>query len=129
MSTRFKQRIENFQKAMELLKNALAIESPSVTERAGIVQFYEMAIELGWKSLKDYLESEGMDPKFPKETIRMGIETRLIAETEEWIKALSDRNVSSHLYDMSVIEAIETKIRHSYFPLLNDLLDTLSSKN
>jgi nucleotidyltransferase substrate binding protein (TIGR01987 family) len=129
MSTRFKQRIENFQKAMELLENALAIESPSVTERAGIVQFYEMAIELGWKSLKDYLESEGMDPKFPKETIRMGIETGLIAETEEWIKALSDRNVSSHLYDMSVIEAIETKIRHSYFRLLNDLLDTLSSKN
>lgn len=113
---------------MSLLEESLSIDNPSVTERAGIVQFFEMAIELGWKTLKDYLESEGLNPKLPKETIRMSAEAGLIPESEDWMRALTDRNMSSHLYDESAVKSIELKIRQVYFPLLDGLLTTLLSK-
>jgi nucleotidyltransferase substrate binding protein (TIGR01987 family) len=128
MSIRFRQRLENFERAMNLLEEALSIPNPSVTERAGIVQFFEMSIELGWKVLKDYLESEGLNPKLPKETIRVGVEAGLIPESEDWMRALTDRNMSSHLYEETVVRSIELKIRHVYFPLLDGLLKTLLSK-
>ena len=113
---------------MSLLEEALSIDNPNVTERAGLVQFFEMAIELGWKTLKDYLESEGLNPKLPKETIRLSVEAGLIPESEDWMRALTDRNISSHLYDDSVVRSIELKIRKTYFPLLQGLLITLLSK-
>jgi nucleotidyltransferase substrate binding protein (TIGR01987 family) len=128
MSIRFRQRLENFERAMNLLEEALSIPNPSVTERAGIVQFFEMSIELGWKVLKDYLESEGLNPKLPKETIRVSVEAGLIPESEDWMRALTDRNMSSHLYEETVVRSIELKIRHVYFPLLDGLLKTLLSK-
>lgn len=128
MGDRFHHRLSNFEKAMSLLEDALSIENPSITERAGIVQFFEMAIELGWKTLKDFLETEGMNPKLPRETIRLGTETGIIPESEDWMRALTDRNMSSHLYDESVAKEIEFNIRKKYFPLLTGLLAALKSK-
>ena len=46
---RWQQRLNQFEKAFFLLQDALLIDSPTVVERAGIIQFFEMAFELGWK--------------------------------------------------------------------------------
>ena len=63
--TRWKQRFENFEKSYRLLEQSLEIESPSIVERAGIIQFFEITLELSWKRLKDYLESQDVEAKFP----------------------------------------------------------------
>jgi hypothetical protein len=43
---RWIQRFSNFERAFLLLKEALKIEHPSIVERAGLIQFFEMTFEL-----------------------------------------------------------------------------------
>ena len=59
--TRWKQRFQNYEKSFLLLKRTLEIENPSEAEKGGLIQFYEMAFELAWKLLKDYLYELGFD--------------------------------------------------------------------
>lgn len=127
-NTRLHQRYQNFQKVLNLLENALSITTPSVTERAGIIQFYEMTFELAWKCLKDFLESRGLDPKYPRETIKTAIGNGVIGNESSWMKALADRNVTSHTYDESAAIAIENSIRKDYYPLLKELDAFLKSE-
>ena len=56
---RWKQRFENFDKAYKLLEKYSTKKKLSELEQAGIIQFFEMTFELGWKVLKDRLESDG----------------------------------------------------------------------
>ncbi|MDD3324328.1 MAG: nucleotidyltransferase substrate binding protein [Sulfurospirillaceae bacterium] len=50
---RYKQRFENFEKSFLLFKNALDIETPSIVEKAGVIQFFETTFELAWKLMKE----------------------------------------------------------------------------
>ena len=49
---RYKQRFENFEKSFLLLKQALDIDEPSIVEKAGAIQFFEISFELSWKLMK-----------------------------------------------------------------------------
>ena len=53
---RWIQRFNNFDKAIFRLENALQIINPDITQKAGIIQFFEMSFELAWNMIKDYLE-------------------------------------------------------------------------
>lgn len=121
MTTRFQQRLRNFSRSLKLLEDALAIRKPSDTERLGIIKSYEMCFELAWKGLKDYLESQGLDPKFPRETIKSAVQTGILVDEDAWMRALTDRNLMVHTYDEKAAMAVEKTIRESYYPLLKKL--------
>ena len=74
--TRWIQRYSNFESAFMLLSDALKVENPSVLERAGLIQFFEMAFELSWKILKDYELSEGVIAKSPREGDQASLSAR-----------------------------------------------------
>ncbi|MEX1136151.1 MAG: HI0074 family nucleotidyltransferase substrate-binding subunit [Balneolales bacterium] len=118
---RLKQRIANLERAVGLLDDALDIGSPTLTERAGIIQFYEMAFELTWKCLKDYLEVKGFNPKYPRDTLKMAVQYEIIDQGETWLKALTDRNLTSHIYDEKTSVLVEQAIRNEYHPLLQQV--------
>ena len=68
---RWKQRFQNFEKAMGHLEDALEIENPDLLQKAGIIQFFEMSYELAWNVLKDYLEEQGfIDVNSPRSAIK-----------------------------------------------------------
>ena len=124
---RWKQRFENYKRAFKLLEKALKIKKPSEVECGGIIQFYEMALELGWKTLKDYNEAQGLITKSPREAIKQAFQADVIKDGHTWIDALEDRNLTSHIYDEKTIINIISKIRMQYYQILKELFEELKN--
>lgn len=118
---RWKQRYAHFCKAFAQLETAIKIEDPSDTERAGLIQFFEMSFELAWKVLKDYLEKEGFNLNSPRSTIKQAFQSQLIQDGHVWMEALADRNLTVHTYEESIAREIENKIRGTYYPSLSSM--------
>ena len=125
---RWVQRFSNFERAYLLLSRALQIDAPSVVERAGLIQFFEMAFELAWKLLKDYEEQEGLTAKTPREAIKLAYQVGLISRGHDWMNALQDHNLMAHTYSEKTAIAVEVKIRTEYFPLLEELYSLFKAK-
>ena len=117
-SIRWQQRFVNFEKSYLQLQNSLQIESPSDTERAGIIQFFEISFELAWKTMKDFLEAEGFQVASPRETFKQAFQGQYIQDGHVWIEALDDRNLTTHTYDAGTAKKVEKLIREKYFLIL-----------
>jgi nucleotidyltransferase substrate binding protein (TIGR01987 family) len=123
--TRYRERLENYTKALGHLHEALAIATPSQTELAGTIQLFEVVFELGWKTMKDYLESKGFMVNNPRDVIKQAFEVQVVTDGEGWLKALADRNATTHLYDEGEMQRIVEKIKNSYVHLFNALAPAL----
>lgn len=126
--TRWKQRFTNFEKAFQTLERTVAIENPSEAERGGLIQFFEMAFELAWKTLKDYLEADGFQVSSPREVLKQAFQSEIIVDGHTWIEALDDRNLAAHTYNEETALKVEGLIRVKYFPALEKLHETFKSK-
>ena len=119
---RWKQRFANFKNSLRNLELAKTIETPDIIQKAGIIQFFEISFELGWKVLKDYLEAQGFnDVKSPRAAIKKAFEIGLIVEGKVWLEALQDRNLSAHTYDEDTSNQIINEIRDRYIYILIEL--------
>lgn len=125
---RWQQRFQNFEKAFLLLERSVTIEPLSEIERAGLIQFFEMAFELSWKTMKDYLEAQGFLVKTPRETIKQAFQIELIGDGQTWLQALEDRNLTTHTYDEETAMQIESLIKERYFPIMKDFYDKLKAE-
>jgi nucleotidyltransferase substrate binding protein (TIGR01987 family) len=91
-------------------------------EKQGLIKCFEMAFELAWKTLQDYLAEQGYgEVKGPKPTIEQAFKDSLIKDGEAWIKMLESRNDAAHAYDGAMAEDIIRKILESYYYHLDDL--------
>ncbi len=118
---RYKQRFHNYENAFNLLKEALAINNPSIIEQAGCIQFFELTFELAWKLLKDYCEYSGYTINSPREAIKTAYASNIINDAEIWLKALNDRNLTVHVYDEALANEVCQKIKNEYFDILEKL--------
>ena len=125
---RWKQRFENFNKSYTLLDKYSKKEDLSELEQAGIIQFFEMTFELGWKVLKDYLESEGYIVKSPRETIKQAFQIGLINDGYIWMEALTVMNLTTHTYDENLVNKLISDIIKIYFPELKLLHERLEKE-
>lgn len=125
---RWQQRFHQFTKAFLLLKMAIEIKSMSIVERAGLIQFFEMAFELSWKLLKDYQEAEGYVIKSPRDAIKQAYQANIISAGHDWLKALQDRNLTTHTYNEQAALEVEQQIRDKYYPLLQQLQQSFAKK-
>lgn len=127
-NSRWLQRLQNFEKAFHSLTESreALIEDPENTFiQDSLIQRYEYSIELAWKTLKDFFEEEGfVDISSPKKVIRLGLREGYLSD-DLWIRALNDRNKTSHAYDESMAEEVIEEIQGGYYFLLKDLLETL----
>lgn len=123
---RWKQRFQNFEKAYHLLEKAMDIRDPSIFEKAGLIQFFEISLKLSWNVMKEYLESQGVSElRYPRETIKKAFETGLIENGHEWIRALENRNLTSHTHDEERAQNVVDSIKDSYYLLLRLLYNKL----
>ena len=126
---RWIQRFKNFDKAIFHLENALQIINPDITQKAGIIQFFEISFELAWNMIKDYLEDQGFtDIKSPRTALKKAFEIGVIENGHDWMDLLQDRNLTAHIYDEQKATEMELLIKHKYFPILKALQNSFKLK-
>ncbi|MEL7333521.1 MAG: HI0074 family nucleotidyltransferase substrate-binding subunit, partial [Cyanobacteria bacterium J06560_2] len=117
-----------FERTFLLLSEALRVENPSVLERAGLIQFFEMAFELSWKIMKDYEQAEGVEARTPREVLKKAFQIGLVEEGHTWLDALDDRNLTAHTYKEDIAQTVENKVRERYYSVIATLYKTLKAK-
>jgi nucleotidyltransferase substrate binding protein (TIGR01987 family) len=78
---------------------------------------------LAWKTLKDYLESQGviLDTITPASTIRAAFASKIITNGDVWLQALDTRNKMSHTYNRQQFEHAILLIESNYIKLFDEL--------
>jgi nucleotidyltransferase substrate binding protein (TIGR01987 family) len=121
-AVRWQQRLINLRKAFSLLSRAVTQEVYNDLERAGLIQQFEFCFELSWKTLKDYLENEGILAETPREVIKQAFAANLLPDVDVWIDVLEKRNLLSHVYDDEMALFAITLIKSKFFPILKRIL-------
>ena len=121
------EKIRNYLSAYDRLAFAAARASGErldELERDGLIQRFEFTFELAWKSLKAYLEHQGVpELRFPKQVLREAYAAGVIDHDALWLAMLDARNRTSHLYDEDAAAKIAEQICHDFLPLLRALAD------
>jgi len=125
---RWRQRFSNLEKAFLQLSDACKLEGYSDLEKAGLVQIFEFTFELSWKTMKDLLESLGVEAKFPREVIKAGFQYEIIADGDTWMDMLEKRNYLAHSYDEVQAEEAVHLIREKYYPAVLQLYNNLKQR-
>ena len=124
---RWKQRFQNFEKAFLALKEVTEIAAPTEIEIDAAVQRYEIAFELAWKPLQDYLEEQGYtDFKGPKRVLVKAFQDGLLDNGELWMTMHEARNVLSHTYDYDKSRLIFKDIAGRYAGAFESLYKRLN---
>lgn len=129
---RWKQRFENFEKAFILLRSSFEQEDEfSELEKEGVIQRFEYTFELAWKTLKDYIEYNGItiEETTPRKVIKKAFESNVIKNGDLWIKMLVQRNLLSHTYDQETFDISIELIKNDYINLLEDFYLFLKEKD
>lgn len=124
---RWQLRYQNFHEAFMRLKEAIELPELNELERNGLVQRFEFTLEVGWKTLKDFLlYKEFAFKPSPKDTLRLAQQSGYIDVAQELIDGLEMRNILSHDYSGEKFLEGEKEIRIHIFPALKKLHEFLT---
>ena len=126
---RWKQKFSNFEKSFRRLEKSLCIENPSETEKAGVIQFFEIAFELSCKLMKDYLETLGFNLNSPRASIKQAFQSDIISDGHIWLEALKHRNQTTHIYDEKTANKILKSVKNKYFPAIKEFYEFMKLKS
>ncbi|MGI2027822.1 nucleotidyltransferase substrate binding protein [Endozoicomonas acroporae] len=128
---RWIQRFDNYQKALEALKEAVELSQQrrlSRLEQQGLIQGFEFTHELAWKTLKDFLSYRGIQGVIgSRDAVRVAFREGIIVDGELWMEMLKSRNLTSHTYREEVANEIAVKILTQYFSAFCELSKVLSN--
>ena len=96
------QKVENYQNALKRLEEAIARYQASTSDtlyRDGLIQRFEFTFELAWKSLKEYMEDQGM------------------------VLTIVSRNLMSHIYDEETAISIADRVSSEFIIPLTALAE------
>jgi nucleotidyltransferase substrate binding protein (TIGR01987 family) len=118
---------ENFSNALERLEEAVN-EAQTELEIDGAIQRFEFTFEQAWKSIKKFLEDEGIICRSPKSCLKEAYAVGFINNEQIWLKMLTDRNKSVHIYDMETSREVFENIKRFYVQELKALRQKLISR-
>lgn len=129
---RWQYRFDHFKRAYFLLQESMnqkKAKGLNQLEKEGVIQRFEYTLELGWKTLKDYLEHQNvlLEQITPKFIIKEAFASKLIHQPETWMEALDARNKMSHVYNAQEFEIVINQIEEKYLACFGDLYEKLGS--
>ncbi|MDR0868700.1 MAG: nucleotidyltransferase substrate binding protein [Planctomycetota bacterium] len=130
---RWQYRLDNFTRALALLREAVdtaAARPLTQLEKEGAVRRFEYSLELAWKTLKDYLQSEKVkiEPVTPKEVVRQAFTAGIIDDATVWMDALDARNEMAHNYDEAEFATTLAGVENRYLAALTAAHNYLTDK-
>lgn len=85
-------------------------------EAQGLIQGFEYTHELAWKTLKNFLEAQGIANLYgSRDTTRTAFRNNLIENGEVWMDMVEKRNLTSHTDDEKTAAEVVDAIRTIYF--------------
>lgn len=129
---RWKQRFENFAKAVALVEEALANGAGALSqlEKEGLMQRFEYTVELGWKTMKDFMVEGGarLETHTPKAVVSAAWQAKLIADGQAWVDMLVHRNMLSHRYDEQAVAEVAAALEGRYLAQFRALRDWFAAR-
>jgi nucleotidyltransferase substrate binding protein (TIGR01987 family) len=128
---RWRQRFENFQKALGQLESAVLLRNSrelSTLEKQGLIQAFEFTHELAWQVLEDWFAYQG-NPAITgsRDASREAFNKGLVEDGEGWMEMIRSRNQTSHTYNQATADDIVEKTCGRYLPLFQALRDRFRS--
>lgn len=120
--------------SLEKLKNAFnkLAEGAKIADddlyKDGVIQRFEFTFELLWKTIKIYLENQGIIVRSPRESFKEAFRLNLIEDEKLFLDMLKDRNDTPHIYDKETAESIFNRIKSNYIPAIKGVLKKMLIK-
>ncbi len=96
-------------------------------ERDGVIQRFEIAFELTWKTFKDFLINQGIEVNSPKTAIKGAFQQKWITNEELWLQMMNDRNSTPHIYDEEKAKEIFTRME-SFIHEISQVIEILKKQ-
>jgi nucleotidyltransferase substrate binding protein (TIGR01987 family) len=128
---RWKQRFQNFSKAMAQLQKFIDKgENLNELEEQGMIQAFEYTFELAWNLIKDYYEFQGASNiQGSRDAFRLAYNRGLISDGDTWMKMIESRTRTSHTYNEETADEIAQAVLQQYYQLFLNLLNTMGEIN
>ena len=110
---------DSFKKSLQRLDEVLKAEK-TVINRDAAIQRFEFTVELAWKSIQQFLRSQKIICRSPKECLQESFKFGLVNDDSLWIKMIDDRNLTAHTYNEALAEEIYDRLPN-YLPLFDSL--------
>jgi nucleotidyltransferase substrate binding protein (TIGR01987 family) len=124
---RWKQRFNSLKKAYAFLSMQIPKAHRDDTTDVALIKAYEMAFELAWKTLQDFMQYQGIQTLGARDAIKAAFGRGLVIEGQMWIEMLDQRNMLVHIYDQKVARAAVNSICQKYYPLMTALIEQLGN--
>lgn len=125
---RWKQRFQNYKKALGRLQQFVEKGDLSDLEEQGLIKAFEYTYELAWTVLKDFLEYNGHTDLYgSRDVIRRAFNLGLVLDGENWMDMLKSRNQTSHTYNEETAREISNAVRSVYYDLFQELRDRMET--
>ncbi len=129
---RWKQRFANYCRALDQLTRFMDRDELNELEEQGLIQSFEYNHELAWKTLKDFLQEQGVENLYgSKDSTREAFRLGLLGDTEEngkvWMAMIDSRNETSHTYNEDTARKIINAILNDYYAAFVALREKLNT--
>lgn len=120
---RWKQRFQNYQKALTQLTRFVEHGDLNEMEEQGLIQAFEYTFELAWKTLQDFLEEKAgyLNIRGPRPVLMKAFQDGYLHDGEKWMNMLLDRNRTSHTYNEDIAREIVRSVQDDYLELFAQL--------
>lgn len=110
---KFNHLTKDYENALQQLESAMSRDNHDDLERAGCIQYFEFCFELAWKTLQAYFTEQGLhDVASPRGCLKQAFKMGLIQDETLWLQMLTDRNLSTHTYDLEVSLSVYGRLQN-----------------
>ena len=109
MITKFKAAIKEFGDTCRRLSEALREKKTEMVRDAAIKRF-ELAFDLAWKTIKAFLETEGVACASPRNCFKEAYRQGLIEYDDVWMSLVEVRNSTVHTYNEHLADEVYGKL-------------------